>query len=621
MSRKAIAIGLAAALLLPGGATAAVRIKGVDSSAYPRIGLNVVTSAPTARQPVLTENGQPVVGLVAENLGRAKSIVLAIDRSQSMAGQAFADAVAAARRFVSTKHRSDRVAIVAFGSRAVQLTRFSSATIDTDTALRSLELDPRQGTALNDAIVASAQALGVEESRGRVIVLLTDGDDVSSQASQKAAVEAARRAGATIYPVAIEGPQFSPTPLRAVARATGGSYYGVSSTGALAQAYDEIARELRRTWRVEYLTAARAGERLALQVRVPGAGSAATSYTLGGHTGGDRGPTGPLPARAYESALSSVVVALAVGLLVLLAAAFALTRRKGSWLQGRLAAHVVVVERDAKPKHERERLAAAASLFRATENSLGHLRFWRKLARLIQRSDLPLRTVEFVYLMAGAGLIAGFLAAVSGRSSLFILVAMAVGALGPYGFVWFKARRRSNAFEMQLPDLLLTMAASLKAGHSFRQAVQSVVDEGQPPASKEFKRVLTETQLGRPMDQALDEMAERVGSKNFDFVITAVTIQRQVGGSLAGLFDMVADTVRQRHQFARKIKGLTAMGRMSAYVLIGLPFFLAFAITMLNRDYMEPLWHSTTGHYMIAVTLVSMAFGSLLLKRIVSFKG
>ena len=77
------------------------------------------------------------------------------------------------------------------------------------------------------------------------------------------------------------------------------------------------------------------------------------------------------------------------------------------------------------------------------------------------------------------------------------------------------------------------------------------------------------------MDDALADMAERVGSKNFTFVITAVTIQRQIGGSLAGLFDMVAETVRQRQQFARKVKGLTAMGRMSAYVLVGLPFFLA----------------------------------------------
>ena len=178
-----------------------------------------------------------------------------------------------------------------------------------------------------------------------------------------------------------------------------------------------------------------------------------------------------------------------------------------------------------------------------------------------------------------------------------------------------------RAFEDQLPDLLITMAASLKAGHSFKQGIQSVVDEGQEPAAKELRRVLTDTQLGRPMEQALMETADRIGSKNFSFVITAVNIQRQVGGSLAGLFDMVADTVRDRQQFARKIRSLTAMGRMAAYVLIGLPFFIAISMTVLNPTYMDPLFHTHTGHMLMMTGLTMMAFGSLVLKKIVSFKG
>jgi tight adherence protein B len=123
------------------------------------------------------------------------------------------------------------------------------------------------------------------------------------------------------------------------------------------------------------------------------------------------------------------------------------------------------------------------------------------------------------------------------------------------------------------------------------------------------------------MDQALGDMAERIGSKNLSFVLTAVTIQRQIGGSLAGLFDMVADTVRQRQQFARKIRGLTAMGRMSAYVLAALPFLIALVISVLNPTYMTPLWGTPTGHQLIAVGLVMLATGSLILKKIVSFKG
>jgi tight adherence protein B len=123
------------------------------------------------------------------------------------------------------------------------------------------------------------------------------------------------------------------------------------------------------------------------------------------------------------------------------------------------------------------------------------------------------------------------------------------------------------------------------------------------------------------MEDALADTAERIGSKNFSFVITAVNIQRQVGGSLAGLFDMVADTVRQRQQFARKIKGLTAMGRASAYVLVGLPFFVGSVITLVNPSYMDPLYHTSTGHKMMITGLVMIAVGSLMLKKLVSFRG
>ena len=211
--------------------------------------------------------------------------------------------------------------------------------------------------------------------------------------------------------------------------------------------------------------------------------------------------------------------------------------------------------------------------------------------------------------------------AIAGLGPIFILLAMAIGGSIPILVVWFKARRRLMAIDDQLPDLLVTLAASLKAGHSFRSGIQAVVDEGQPPASKEFKRVLTETRLGRPMDHALADMAERVGSKNLSFVVTAVTIQRQVGGSLAGIFDMVAEAVRNRQQFARKIRSLTAMGRMSAWVLVGIPFFMLFSITLVNGEYMSPLYHSGTGQKLLVLGIVMIGIGSLMLRKIVSFKG
>ena len=123
------------------------------------------------------------------------------------------------------------------------------------------------------------------------------------------------------------------------------------------------------------------------------------------------------------------------------------------------------------------------------------------------------------------------------------------------------------------------------------------------------------------MDDALGEMADRVGSENFGFAITAVTIQRQVGGSLASLFDMVSETVRNRQQFARKVRSLTALGRMSAYTLVAIPFFIAGMVSLTNRSYMTPLFHTHIGHLLLFVGLTMMAIGSLILKKIVAFKG
>jgi tight adherence protein B len=258
---------------------------------------------------------------------------------------------------------------------------------------------------------------------------------------------------------------------------------------------------------------------------------------------------------------------------------------------------------------------------RATERAFGHLRVWHALHRLLERADVPLRTVELVYAAAGSGLLVAMIFAIAGGGPILTVLAMAAGGSIPIGVVWFKAKRRLAAIDDQLPDLLVTLAAALKAGHSFRQGIQAVVDEGQPPASKEFKRVLTETQLGRPMDAALADMATRVGSKNLAFVVTAVTIQRQVGGSLAGIFEMVAEAVRNRQQFARKIRSLTAMGRSSAYVLVGLPFFILGTTTLLNREYIHPLYHTSTGHKLMILGVVMITIGSLMLRKIVSFRG
>jgi tight adherence protein B len=622
--RRAVAVAaLGAVLTLAASASAGVRLKGLDASAYPTVRATVVASAPLTKPPTLMENGERVAGLEAENLGRQKYVALAIDVSRSMAGRAIVDARHAARSFVGAKPAADRLAVFVFGNTATQLTDFSSARIDADSALAQLDLAPRQGTALYDAITMSAGALGNQPLPGRVLILLTDGSDQGSESSLESAVRAVRDAGVVVYPIAIVSEDFSAAPLERLARESGGTYYPVASTTALKQIYSKIGSELSRTWRLEYVTAARPGDTLHLSTNVAGVGRATSGITLPGTAGSTTAakPSPLVPEHLYSSS-GTLMMAGLVGLLSLLAVGIALAVRKGARLRNRIEAHVSpTAKADRRKLGPRERFGAAAGLFKATENAFSHLNAWRNLQRLIERADLPLRTVEFLYIALGSSFLFGLVAAVSGAASPVILVGFGIGFSIPLGFVWFKAKRRLATFENQLPDLLITMAASLKAGHSFRQGIQTVVDEGQAPAADEFKRVLTETRLGRPMDDALNEMAERVGSKNLDFVITSVTIQRQVGGSLAGLFDMVAEAVRQRQQFARKIKSLTAMGRMSAYVLVGLPFFVAGTLTLINPEYMSPLYDTQAGHMLVAGGLVMMALGSLILKKIVSFKG
>jgi tight adherence protein B len=604
------------ALAAAAPAAAGVRIGGVDVSGYPEVRLTVV--APV--QPRIVEDGAPVVGAQAANLGRAKSVVLAVDRSQSMRGESLRNATAAARTFVQAKRPGDRIEIIGFGRYALGLTKFSSSGVDADAALAGLEPDTSSGTALWDAIVRAAGALAHEDQPGHVIIVVTDGSDVSSRATLDAAVAAAQRARAAVYAIGIAGPDFTPAPLRELASRTGGTYLEASSSAELGALYRRIGRALAQTWQVRYVTAARPGETVQVRAEADGATVQQELALSGAPAAAAQGPT-VLPRSAWQSTVAPAVVALGVGVLVLVAIGFLAASRSGSRLAARIAPHLGPTQRSGRVKRRRQGQSLRKHVVAATEHAFANVKQFRAVQRLLTRADLPLLASELMYACLGAGVLFALLAAIVGAPAVIVLLLFAIGGALPIGWVAYQAKKRMKAFDNQLADLLITIAASLKAGHSFRHAIQAVVDEGADPAAKEFRRVLTETRLGRPMDEALAEMGERVGSKNLTFVLNSVTIQRQIGGSLAGLFDMVAETVRQRQQFARKIRSLTAMGRMSAYVLGGLPFAMAMLISLISPSYMSPLWHTTVGHEMVGLGLVMLAVGGVFLRKIVSFRG
>jgi tight adherence protein B len=620
--RRRIVLGvpwaLAALMLVPAAVAGTVRIQSIDTGSFPAVRATVI--APVGSQaPMLTENGKQVSGFSAVNLGQQKALVIAVDRSQSMRGRPLTQALAAARSFVGDAGEADHVGVVVFGSSAFALGRMTDTPSVAQTNLGSVTVDTQSGTALYDAIVLAASRLGSDDRPGRAIVVVTDGKDVSSAHTLDDAVQAARAAHAAVYAIGIGGPSFTPDALKKLASSTGGSYHQVADASALSSVYKSLENELARTWQLSYDTASAPGTDVHLKATVRGVGSAtavtpltATGVTL-------PRPTNLIPPDGYSTA-GTLAIGGIVGFLILLACLFWFASQRGSKLRARIEPHLGAVAASTKGRRQNG-TAARTKVADGVESMLGDLRQFKRLQVMIERADLPLRAGELVAICAGAGLVIGFLLAVAASPALVILGGFAFGGAAPVLWLSFRASRRIRAFDNQLPDLLITIAASLKAGHSFRQGIQSVVEEGAEPAAKEFRRVLTETQLGKPMDDALGDLGRRIGSKNLAFVINAVTIQRQVGGSLAGLFDMVADTVRQRQQFARKVRGLTAMGRMSAYVLIGLPIFVGIIVTLLNPAYMSPLYHTGTGQKVLALGLAMIVVGSAILKKIVSFKG
>ena len=208
----------------------------------------------------------------------------------------------------------------------------------------------------------------------------------------------------------------------------------------------------------------------------------------------------------------------------------------------------------------------------------------------------------------------------SGRFLLALVVAVLAGTT-PFLVLTVRAHRRVRAFDDQLPNVLLTMAGSLQVGHSFNQSLQAIVDEGQQPAADEFGRVIAEMRFGRHADEALEAVGERVGSPDLDYVLMSVRVQRQVGGSLAGLFETVAETVRERQQFRRKLRAITAMGRMSAYMLTSLPIATAVLLSVVRPNYLAPLFTTTGGQIAVAASLGMIAIGGLCLRRVVDVKG
>ena len=450
-----------------------------------------------------------------------------------------------------------------------------------------------------------------------MLIVLTDGDDTSSKATLAQVTAAAHDADVAIYAIALKSPTFKPRALKSITTATGGGLFQ-ASTDEIKSVYREIGRDLHSTYLLEY-TSSLPAKKISLSVSAPGAKAAKASFAASAAIA-----VAPPKLNGTVSSLSSTpfagpLLALAVGVAILLAMLVLFRPSSERQLNKRIEGYTQVAAKRVE-KEGGSRSPLFQQLLVATERLLGRLKYWQKSGFLLQQADLPLRAAELFYIQLGLGAVLGILSLMLGAPWIISLIAFGAGLLAPHLYVSRKASKRVKAFEAQLPDTLVAVAASLRAGHSFAQAMSTIVKDGGEPAAKEFTRVEAETRLGRSTDDALQGMADRLASRNFEFVVLAVNIQRQVGGSLAEILDMVADTVREREQFSRKVLALTAMGRASAYVLVGMPFFIGIALSLMNWKYMTPLFETSAGHILIIIGLVLIGLGTVILRKMVNFR-
>jgi tight adherence protein B len=237
----------------------------------------------------------------------------------------------------------------------------------------------------------------------------------------------------------------------------------------------------------------------------------------------------------------------------------------------------------------------------------------------LQRAGIAMPLSEFVLLAAVTTTVAGGVGFLFG-GPLLALVALVLVPFGAKLLLSFKARRRQAAFADQLDDSLQLMASSLRAGHSLLRAVDAVSQEAAAPTSEEFARIVNETRVGRDLNDALEEVSARMGSDDFTWVAQAIAIHREVGGNLAEVLDAVGHTIRERNAIRRQVKALSAEGKLSAIVLMALPFVIIGFISMSNPGYLSKFTESLAGYVMLAVAAGMLVVGGLWLKKTVSIR-
>lgn len=264
-----------------------------------------------------------------------------------------------------------------------------------------------------------------------------------------------------------------------------------------------------------------------------------------------------------------------------------------------------------------------SAALKALDNILSERTFGKKWRRQLSRADLKLTVAEFfaLHFISMTGFFAGAYFVLFRGDLIFSVIAAFIGFFAPRIFVARKISQRLIQFEQQLPDTLGLWVNALRSGYSVLQAMEAISRDAPEPTKTEFKRVVQEVQLGIDMDDALAHLLERVESDDLDLVITAVNIQREVGGNLSEILEVIGGTIRERIKLKGEIRVLTSQGRITGLIISFLPIGLAFFLNGINPGYMGQMFENRVcGWPMIGIGLALIGIGSAIIQKIVDIE-
>jgi tight adherence protein B len=237
---------------------------------------------------------------------------------------------------------------------------------------------------------------------------------------------------------------------------------------------------------------------------------------------------------------------------------------------------------------------------------------------LLMRSGLRWSLERFILYTCFSSVTLGLPIWLASRAALVSLVALVVGFWLPNLYVRFKANRRIRALESQLPGAIDHLTRAVRAGHPFSAGLKMLAEESDEPIASEFRAVFEEQRFGLPFEEALLGFGDRVDLPDVRILITAILVQKEVGGNLAEILEKVAGTMRARFTIRRQVRVFTVQGRMSGYILAALPLVVGGFILLINRDYMEPLFTHPVGKGALGFALVLQLLGFLWIRKIVN---